>query len=94
MSFDGSTFGFLSGMITMGFVVAGLFFLRFWARTRDPLFIVFGVAFWLLALNQGLVVLAGVPREEQSWIYVLRLAAFTLIIVAIVWKNTRPRAPS
>lgn len=80
---------FVSGAITMGFLIVGLFFLRFWARTRDRLFLAFAASFWLLAVNQGLVALSGVPREEQSWIYLIRLAAFTLIIVAIVHKNMR-----
>ena len=87
MSFP--VFLFLSGVITMGYVIAGLFFLRFWSRTRDSLFVAFACAFWLLAVNQALVALAGVPREEQSWIYLLRLGAFTLIIAAIVRKNLR-----
>jgi hypothetical protein len=80
---------YVSGVLTMGYVIAGLFFLRFWSRTRDGLFFAFACAFWLLALNQALVALAGVPREEQSWIYLLRLAAFTLIIAAIVRKNLK-----
>ena len=86
---DFPVFLFLSGVLTMGYVIAGLFFLRFWSRTRDSLFIAFACAFWLLAVNQALVALAGVPREEQSWIYLLRLGAFTLIIAAIVRKNLR-----
>jgi hypothetical protein len=86
---DPSVIQFVSGAITMAYVVSGLFFLRFWTRTRDFLFVAFACAFWLLAANQGLVSLAGIPREEQSWIYLLRLAAFTLIIVAIVWKNVQ-----
>jgi hypothetical protein len=84
---DYPVFPYVSGIITMGYVIAGLFFLRFWSRTRDFLFIAFASAFWLLALQQALVALAGVPREEQSWIYLLRLGAFTLIIAAIVRKN-------
>jgi hypothetical protein len=78
---------FVFGIITMGYVVAGLFFAKFWRRSRDPLFAIFAVAFWLLALNQALVAVLDVPREEQSWVYLLRLAAFILIIVAIVYKN-------
>ena len=35
---------FLSGAVTMGFVIAGLFFLRFWKRTREGLFIAFAFA--------------------------------------------------
>ncbi|HEX3954332.1 MAG TPA: DUF5985 family protein [Stellaceae bacterium] len=78
---------FLFGMITMGYLVAGLFFAKFWARTRDPLFASFSVAFLLLAINQLLISLIPVPREEQSWTYLLRLAAFSVIVVAIVQKN-------
>lgn len=89
--FDYPIFHFVSGAITIGYVIAGLFFLRFWTRTRDGLFGAFACAFWLLALNQALVALAGIPREEHSWIYLLRLAAFTLIIIAIVRKNFRTR---
>lgn len=82
---------FASGMITAGELIAGLFFLKFWSRSRDHLFISFAVAFWLLALNQFLLASGGIPREEQSWIYLLRLAAFTLIAVAIVQKNSSRR---
>lgn len=85
---------FVSGAITVGFLIVGLFFLRFWSRTRDRLFLAFAAAFWLLAVNQALVALAGIPREEQSWIYLIRLAAFTLIIVAIVHKNVGQRRGS
>ena len=85
-------FDFIAGLITMGYVTAGLFFLRFWVRTRDGLFAAFAVAFWLLAANQALAVVAGIPREEQSWIYLLRLAAFVLILLAIVMKNRRAAA--
>lgn len=84
---------FIWGLITMGYSVAGLFFLRFWGRTRDGLFAAFAIAFWLLAANQGLVALLKVPREEQTWLYLLRLAAFSIIIGAIVFKNLRARTP-
>jgi hypothetical protein len=84
---------FISGMITMGFLVAGLLFLRFWTRTRDMLFAAFAAAFVLLAANQALVALIDAPREERSWIYLLRIAAFGLIIAAVVWKNRRIVAP-
>ncbi|WP_127754620.1 DUF5985 family protein [Devosia sp. 1566] len=82
-------FDFVSGLITMGFVVSGLFFLRFWARTRQLLFAAFAAAFWLLAANQALLALSGLPAEERSWLYLLRLSAFVLIIIAIVLKNRR-----
>ncbi|MFV3131087.1 DUF5985 family protein [Niveispirillum sp. KHB5.9] len=83
---------FIWGLITMGYLLAGLFFLRFWSRTRDLLFGAFAVAFWLLALNQGLVAVADLPREEVSWLYLLRLLAFMIIIAAVVEKNARRRS--
>lgn len=78
---------FLSGAITAGFIVASLFFFSFWRRTRDSLFAAFGAAFLLLAANQALITLAGIPEEHRSWVYLLRLAAFALLIFAIVRKN-------
>lgn len=80
---------FLSGAITAGFVVAGLFFLRFWKRTRDELFFSFALAFWLLGLCQALLAFSIIPVEERSWLYLLRLAAFLLILVSIWRKNRR-----
>jgi hypothetical protein len=71
----------------MGFAVCAVFFLRFWRRTHDSLFLVFSIAFLLLALNQALTTLLGLPLEERSWLYLLRLAAFLIIIGAIVRKN-------
>jgi putative Ca2+/H+ antiporter (TMEM165/GDT1 family) len=81
--------GFLSGLITMCFAAIGLSFVRFWRLSRDPLFIAFALAFWLLAVNQTLVGLLIVPREEQSWLYLLRVVAFLVIAIAILWKNRR-----
>jgi hypothetical protein len=86
---------FLSGLITAGYLVAGLFFIKFWARSRDPLFIGFAVAFWLLALNQLLLAVLELSREEQGWTFLLRLLAFSLLAAAIAYKNARaPRGTS
>jgi hypothetical protein len=82
---------FLSGMITMGHLLAGLFFLKFWRRSQDALFLIFAVAFWLLAAAQALLLILELPREEQGWVYLLRLAAFALIVVAIIQKNIAGR---
>src|SRR5690242_19772084 len=43
-----ATNAFLGGLVTMCFIVIGVFFLKFWTRTRDFLFIAFGIAFWLM----------------------------------------------
>lgn len=83
-----TVFDFLSGAITMGFLVAGFFFLRFWKRTRDSLFLAFAAAFWLLGLGQALLAFTEIPVEERSWLYLLRLAAFSLILISI-WRKNR-----
>jgi hypothetical protein len=84
---------FVSGAITMGFLLAALFFVRFWRRTGDGLFAIFAAAFLLLAANQALATLIDFGREELSWVYLLRLAAFCLIITGIVAKNIRTGNP-
>lgn len=80
-------YDFLSGFVACGFVVAGLFFLRFWTRTRDSLFFWFAIAFWLLGAGQSLLALGNFPVEERSSVYLIRLAAFSLILFAIFRKN-------
>jgi hypothetical protein len=88
---DMTLFHFLSGAVTMGFVVAGLFFLRFWKRTQDGLFLAFAFAFWLLGLTQALLALTDIPVEERSSLYLIRLAAFLLILFSIWSKNRTSR---
>ena len=83
---------FLSGAVSLGFFVCALFFLRFWKRTRDGLFMAFALAFSLLGLGQAILALANIPTEERGSIYLIRLAAFALIILAILRKNRGARA--
>lgn len=83
---------FLSGAVTMGFLMAALFFLRFWKRTSDQLFLAFAIAFALLALNQALAYWLGAADERVGYTYLLRVLAFVLILVAIVNKN-RQKVP-
>jgi peptidoglycan/LPS O-acetylase OafA/YrhL len=82
-----TAYQFLSGALIMGYLVLGLFFLKFWKRTRDSLFIMFAWAFWLLAANGILFFISGGLDVDAGWTYLLRLIAFVLIIVAIVRKN-------
>lgn len=78
---------FLSGAVTLGFAAAGLFFLRFWHDTRDELFLAFAAAFFLLGIAQAILALGGVPDEQRSWVYLVRLVAFLTILFAILRKN-------
>jgi len=78
---------FFHGMVTMGFIIAGVFFVRFWRRTKDGLFLVFAFAFWLLALNQALITNPASANPARSWEFLPSLGAFGLLITAILIKN-------
>jgi hypothetical protein len=80
---------FLGGAIVMGFAVATLLFLRFWRRTREGLFLAFSGSFLLLGVSQTLLSLGGFVDEQRSWLYLLRLAAFLLILFALFLQNRR-----
>jgi hypothetical protein len=80
-------YDFLSGAVVLGFCVCGLFFLRFWRRTHDALFLGFALGFALLGAGQAILALANMPTEERGSLYLIRLVAFAVIIVAIVRKN-------
>ena len=80
-------YDFLSGAVALGFAACALFFLRFWKRTREELFLAFAVAFLLLGAGQTILALANIPTEERGSIYLLRLLAFLLILIAIYRKN-------
>ena len=92
MNPDPATYGFFGGVLTLGFLVVSVFFLKFWRRTGERLFLAFAAAFCLLAANQAVPVLFGIPREEQSYVYLLRLAGFGMIIAAILGKNLRRKS--
>jgi hypothetical protein len=84
---------FLSGGIMVGFLACGFFFYRFWKKTRDTLFAVFAVSFWILAVER-IFLLATVnlgdltgQHELREHVYWFRFIAFMLIIIAFVLKN-------
>jgi hypothetical protein len=83
---------FMMGAIHMASFVAGLFFLRFWRETHDRLFFIFAIAFWLLGLTRLALAMAGTEAAEHTYLYWVRLAAFVLILIAIIDKN-RARKP-
>jgi hypothetical protein len=84
---------FSAGAITLGYAVAGLFFLRFWRDTRDRLFLLFALAFFVLSANRVGAAWLGSPAEPPGYhVYWIRFAAFALILVAIIDKN-RQRGP-
>lgn len=81
--------GFLLGIVVTASLACGTFFLKFWRRTKDPLFLAFGVAFIIEGINRIGFLMAEKPNDGRPIIYLIRLAAFLLILAAIVWKNRR-----
>lgn len=78
---------FLAGALTLAYVVAAVYFVHFWRRTADRLFLAFAAAFALLAVNQLAVFVLGVGDERYNYAYVLRVLGFILILLAILDKN-------
>jgi Ca2+/Na+ antiporter len=77
----------INGAILLAYAISGLFFLKYWQRTKDRLFLMFAGAFWLLALQRFLFALLDEHNENSYLVYLIRLLAFIVIIVAIIDKN-------
>jgi Family of unknown function (DUF5985) len=83
---------FLSGAVMLGAAAIAAFFLRSWLRTRDRLFVLFAAAFALLTVERWFLVL--LDRDDlRSYVHLIRVAAFLLIIVAIIDKNRSAGPP-
>jgi len=81
----------LAGALLFAYLMAGLYFLRFWKRTGDRLFLHFAVAFWLFVLNQLATSIPSVADETDGYEYLLRVLGFIVIIIGIVDKNVGAR---
>lgn len=80
---------FMWGALAMASLAIALFFLRFWRLSKDRLFAGFALAFSFLAINWiGLGFFRG-DSETRHWVFMFRLAAFAVIIAAVVDKNRR-----
>jgi hypothetical protein len=78
---------FISGAIFMACLTVALFFMRFFAKTRDRFFLLFATAFCILAFERFIVVYNAIASEGQSLVYAIRLTAFALILIAVFDKN-------
>lgn len=78
---------FLYGALSAAFAVAAMMFLRLWQRSKDRLFGFFAAAFGVLAVERILLTAVNPDYEFAPYVYVARLIASGLIIVAIVDKN-------
>lgn len=75
----------------MGCFAAALFFVGFWRRSRDRFFALFASAFLLLGVSWLVHVLIGAANEFNRSVYLTRLVAFLLIILAVIEKNRSPK---
>ena len=83
----------LAGGLVVACAIVGLFFLRYWKVTRDAFFLYFAFAFWL---QGGQWLYSGLTSPENEYLplaYLLRLAAYGLIVAAIVRKNLESSGP-
>lgn len=80
---------FLQGALVMASLCVALFFLRFWRATSERLFLLFSLAFCLLAANWALPSLGG-PLAPQAHLF--RFLAFIVIALAVLDKNRRKEA--
>jgi hypothetical protein len=79
----------LSGALAAGFLIAALYFARFWTESRDRLFFYFASAFSLLGISSLALGLSEPQGDFRVAVYGLRLAAFLLILYAIYDKNRK-----
>jgi hypothetical protein len=84
-------FQMMIGAIAMGFLVASIFFLRFWRTTGDRLFLFFAVSFFVLGVNRVALGLFNRGPSDGGHLYWVRFAAFVLILIAILDKNRSER---
>lgn len=83
---------FVSGMVCMGCLVVGLFFLRFWRQSGDRLLLYFALSFWVYAGQRVAVAFIPAAAEDRLIQYLFRLGSFVLILIGIIDKNwRRPR---
>jgi hypothetical protein len=81
----------VTGAMACASFVVGLFFLKFWKSSRDRFFLYFALSFWIQGLNRIHLGISGSSQEDSAGIYIIRLIAYVLILIAIWEKNREPR---
>jgi drug/metabolite transporter superfamily protein YnfA len=82
---------FIGGAGFLASLVIALYFLRFWRETRDRLFAIFSLAFTVFAVNRFFLTFIDEAHEGRTYLYLVRLLVFLLILAAIVDKNVSGR---
>jgi hypothetical protein len=90
---------FLSGIFMTTFAACGLIFLKLWMTSKDRFYLLFSAACGLIAIERVVLFLTETTNtsirtpftESMSWVYLIRLLAFLLILFAIFEKNRRAK---
>jgi type IV secretory pathway component VirB8 len=82
-------YDFLSGATALACFAVATFFFRFWRETRDRLFLLFALSFVFMTINRTVLVLFTPSKENEPFVYLLRLAAFVVIAFAVIDKNRK-----
>ncbi len=78
---------YLYGAMSMAAFAITVFFFRFWQRTNERLFAFFSLAFFLLGIERVVLFLYYSEEFESATTYLIRLAAFIVIILGVIDKN-------
>lgn len=78
---------FLLGLIAACSLVAGLYFLRFYRSTRDPLFLAFLIFFVVQGCTNAATLELSQPNLGTPMIFLIRLLSVLVVLAAILWKN-------
>ena len=78
---------FLLGALSAACLCASLFFLKFWVKTKDRLFLAFCVFFGGEAITRCVVAFLEKPSEGVPALYVLRFVTASLIVLSIWRRN-------
>lgn len=79
--------GFLVGVVATASLTCSLFFVRFFRRTRDVLFLAFALVFFVEAATRVATLSLARPNESSPWFYVIRAICYLMVVVVTVRKN-------
>jgi hypothetical protein len=77
----------VAGVDTLGYLVAAFLYLRVWKKMRDFLFAALALAFVLLAASEVAFVAGYLRGDGVAIAEIFRLAAFGLLVAAVVIKS-------
>lgn len=81
----------LSGATAFASLLASIYFLKFWRKTGDMLFLLFAAAFAIDAIARFVLAVVQVTNSSEPVYFIPRLITFSLIALSIAGKNALPK---